>query len=220
MKNYFINEDDFSLEQVALRIKHTDLTPGIEPIRLDIDKIVAIIKRTGIDNLAGLRNALRNKKKMHDFSLLTGIDEKYIVLLRREIEGWIIKSIKIRDFYWLDGELITTLHEIGLCSTDEIYYRLSIEDEQLEIARNHQLSPEDLCYILTLSTITRIRWVSPVVARILIESGYNTIEKIKEANPGKLCIEIEQLNSSRNYYKGKIGERDIRRMIHEAGYVK
>jgi hypothetical protein len=57
-----------------------------------------------------------------------------------------------------------------------------------------------------------------IVFKMGVPSGKQ--EKIKEANPGKLCIEIDQLNSSRNYYKGKIGERDIRRMIHEAGYVK
>jgi hypothetical protein len=219
MKSYFIKEDDFFLEQVVSRIKSTDLTPGIEPIKHDIEKNAAILEGTGVGNLAGLRKVLRNKKKLPEFSRQTGIEEDYLVLLRREIEGWVIRPIKIGDFFWLDEQLINTLHEIGLGSTDKIYNRLSIEDEKLEITRNYNLSREDLDYILNLSTITRIRWVSPVVARILIESGYHTIEKIKHANPGKLCKEIDQLNSSRNYFKGKIGERDIRRLILEAFFV-
>lgn len=219
MKNYFINEDDYSLEQVVSRIKKTDLTPGIEPIKQDIEKNAVTLERMGVKNLAGLRKALRNKKKLHEFSQKTGIDENYLLLLRREIEGWVIKPIKIRDFCWLNEQLINTLNEIGLCSTDEIYNRLSTEEEKLEIARNHQLSRKDLDYLLTLSTITRIRWVSPVVARILIEAGYSSIEKIKEADPGRLCKEIGLLNTPRNYYKGKIGERDIRRLINEACYV-
>ncbi len=54
---------------------------------------------------------------------------------------------------------------------------------------------------------------------MLYESGYRTIEDVLKANAEEMCEKMDKTGKEKNLYKGKIGMRDINRIISAAKYV-
>ena len=73
--------------------------------------------------------------------------------------------------------------------------------------------------ISVLVDLTRIQWVSPVAARMLVSAGYSNVKAVSDANPDTLCSELDRVNKENRYFKGTIGLRDIRRLVKAASYV-
>lgn len=73
--------------------------------------------------------------------------------------------------------------------------------------------------LFCLVNLTRIQWISPLAARCLFSAGYNNVKKAAKANAEKMCNELDRINKEKGFFKGKIGLRDIRRLIKAAAYV-
>lgn len=216
---YDIAESEYDLARIEQRITNTDLTPAIEPIRKDIHENLSRLEPCGVKDLGGLRRLLKDKKKLASVSARSGIAEDVLVLLRREIEGWFAEPVKLKDIAWLDPGIVDALARCDIFTSKDAYERLTADHQRGEIGQKSGVEQPVLEYVYQLSSLSRIRWVSPSVARVLIELGYDA-EALKQADAGRLAKEIETLNGQQQYYKGKIGERDVARLIREAGYVE
>jgi hypothetical protein len=73
--------------------------------------------------------------------------------------------------------------------------------------------------IYSLVDLTRIQWVSPTAARMLTSAGYTNAKMVSEANAEELCSQLDRVNKKNKYFKGKIGLRDVKRLIKAASYV-
>ncbi len=217
---YYLDENRFLLQDIIQRINSTDLTPSIEPTKENISILSKAFEKFGIQSLADLRKMLKDKNKYSEYASMFSVDENYFVLLRREIEGWIVDKIKLSEIDWIDEKIINKLSSLNIVNTEEAYSVYMDKSQRKEILDNFQNDQMIIEYIFHFSEIMRIRWVSKNVARVLLELGYDTVTKIKTAKAEKLAIEIDELNAKKKYYKGKIGFRDISRLIHEASYVK
>ena len=67
-----------------------------------------------------------------------------------------------------------------------------------------------------LTDLSRIRWVNHTFAYVLLESGYDTVEKVANADYKELYTTIKQLNEERKIYNAHIGERDMKMVIESA----
>lgn len=75
----------------------------------------------------------------------------------------------------------------------------------------------DALYVL--ADLTRIQWVSPTVAGMLVSAGYTDAKAVSDADPERLCSDLDRINKENKYFDGKIGLRDIRRLVKAASYV-
>ena len=73
--------------------------------------------------------------------------------------------------------------------------------------------------LATLADLTRVQWVSPTAARMLVETGCESAAELAAADPDALCEALERVNEGDRHFKGKIGLRDVTRLVHSAGYV-
>ena len=64
-----------------------------------------------------------------------------------------------------------------------------------------------------LTDLSRIRWVNHTFAYVLLEAGYDTLEKVTQADPVKLYEEIKDLNTRREVYRGHIGRHDMELLV-------
>ncbi len=142
-----------------------------------------------------------------------------MILLRREIEGWIPKKIKIKELKTISKNTVEMLEKMDINTVDKIFNLWQIKNEKEKILKEFKNELNELETVFKMSDLSRIRWVSPVVAQILLELGYNNPKKISEANVKKLYKDFDKLNIEKGYFKGKIGLRDINRVISEAKYV-
>jgi hypothetical protein len=217
--NYYIDDTKVSLQDLKKRIEETDLIPSRVSLLENIDTIFKELNKQGIKTLADLRKQLKTPQSMNAFSIKPNLDEKYLALLIREIESYFPKTFSINKFTWLSKKECEKLTAAGLNNTKKIYETLSQKDKVKKISAEYKISTSFLDVILNLTDLTRIQWTSSLFARMLFEAGYKTSKKVAQADAEELCNAVDSINKKGKYFNGKIGLRDIKRLINSAKYV-
>ena len=217
--SYYIDAEKVSLDDVQKRIKETDLIPSRCSLLEDIDEKFLKLKANGALTLADLRKGLKNPKNIPALSKRTGIDPAYLTVLRRETESFFPKTCALGAFDWLLKKDCDTLERKGLKNTLLLYEALDTPKKREEMATALGFDKNFIDSLFSLVDLTRIQWTSAIVARMLVAAGYTTVQSVSTANPDELCSELDRVNKENKYFKGKIGLRDIRRLIKAASYV-
>lgn len=206
------------LDAVMIRICETDLVPSRASLLDDIQGKFSKLKEI-CRSLADLRDALKNEKSRMQISGKTGIHMDYLILLRREIEGYFPKPAPLRSFDWLPAETVSALEKQGLKNTASIFDAFGSEAKKTEFMNMSDLDRDSVESVFRLADLTRIQWVSPVVARMLAEAGCPDPKAVADADPETLCADLSQINAGGRFFNGTIGLRDIKRLVQAASYV-
>ncbi|OJF92407.1 DUF4332 domain-containing protein [Alkalibacterium sp. 20] len=217
--SYYIDEDKVTLDNLQNRIEETDLVPSRILLLEKIDKQFVKLKEHGFFTLKDLRKGLENKKDIPTLSKKTGIDHDYLVLLRREIEGYFPKACQLNSFDWLPQKDIAKLETLDYKNSVLLFEALSLSEKKTEIINDYGFEPEFIESIHNLLDLTRIQWVSPNFARMLVSAGYTNVRMVSMADADELCSKLDKVNKENKYFKGKIGLRDIKRLVKAASYV-
>jgi hypothetical protein len=216
---YYLQDEQVSLDDLQRRIEETDLVPSRSSLLENIEDKFMTLKSQGISTLAGLRKELKNSKKIPSFSEKTGIEEQYLKLLRREIESYFPKAFPLKSFDWLPKSELSKLEKKGYKNTALLFEALNSSEKRKEIIDTMRIDAGFIDSIYSLVDLTRIQWVSPTAARMLISAGYTNAKMVSKANAEELCSRLEQANKGNKYFKGKIGLRDVKRLVKAAFYV-
>ncbi|BCY17513.1 hypothetical protein hrd7_13620 [Leptolinea sp. HRD-7] len=209
---YCFTAEAISLTALKERILSTDLVPSREPIKTGLDDVLAKLNELGIQNLAVLRKELKDNSRLFAIAEQTGIDKDHLALLRREVESWYPKPFSLKDFDWIPAEETAKLEEAGVKTTADLF-------ENPEKAQAAGIQPDLMEHLLKCADLTRIQWVSPLTARMLIEAGYSAPADVASADPEDLDQGMQAVNTENAWFKGRIGLRDIKRLIDAARYV-
>ncbi len=208
---YCFNAEPISLNALKERILTTDLVPSREPIKEGLDVVLSKLADLGIENLAILRKELKDNKRLFAIADQTGLDKDHLALLRREVESW-YKPFSLKEFDWIPADETAKLEAAGIKTTADLF-------ENPEKARATGVPAVHLDHLLTCADLTRIQWVSPLTARMLLTAGYGTPARVANAVPEELDKEMQSVNTENAWFKGRIGLRDIKRLIDAARYV-
>jgi hypothetical protein len=219
MKTYHINDEGISLADLRKRIEETDLVPSRALLLDGLIRKIRLLEEKGISTLARLRKELKTSRRLEALSESTGIEMQYLILLRREIESYFPKPPALRAFDWLPVQEIGKLEEMGIRNVASLYEAAGRAGSQVDLADEAGVDPAILEILVQLADLTRVQWVSPTAARMLLEAGYVNAADIAETDPVDLCEALEEINEGNRFFKGKIGLRDIKRLVRAAGYV-
>lgn len=217
--SYYINANKVKLEDLMSRITESDLVPSRRKLLEDIEVNFDKLKKCGILTLADLRKSIKNPKNIVPLSEKTRIEIEYLTLLRREVESYFPKAYILSAFDWLEKNQITKLERKGYKNAALLYEAFEIPSKREEIIASTGLEKDFTDDIIALVDLTRIQWVSPIFSKVLHEAGYNSAKSIAEANVEELYKAVERINKEGRYFKGKIGIRDIARLIKSASYL-
>lgn len=217
--NYYINTEKIGLDELRKRIEETDLVPSRSSLIDGINENFSKLKKSGYITFADLRKDLKNSKNISKISEKTEISIEYLTLLRREIESYFPKPFPLKGFEWISEKEITELVRAGYKNTVLFYEAFSSLKERKALAKELDIDLSIIEELYTLISLTRIQWTSPVAARMFIAAGYKDVKSILTADAEKMCEEIDRVNKKNEYFKGKIGLRDIKRLINAASYV-
>ncbi|MCK9346260.1 MAG: DUF4332 domain-containing protein, partial [Bacteroidales bacterium] len=117
------------------------------------------------------------------------------------------------------GEVVSMLDKAGIKDTVDLFDKVKTPKNRKSFATETGISNSDLLKLTKLTDLSRIRWVGVMFARILYESGFDTLEKVANADYMELYYRIIQTNKEKNLYKGKIGLNDMRLCVHAAKEV-
>jgi len=218
-KTYHIDAEIVSLDDLQKRLEATDLVPSRASLINELESTIKILKEHTIQTLADLRAEMKTKIKLEALSVTTGIDKQYLVLFRREIESYFPKPHPLKKFTWFPYEEIQKLELKGIRNTTVFYKTYVNAENKEEFVRSSEVKSEIIEELIQLCGLTRMQWTSPLAAKMLFDAGYKNVEKVAKAEPEELYNSLVQINEGYKYFKGKIGLRDIKRLIHSAKYV-
>jgi hypothetical protein len=217
--SYSIEAEQITLNDLRKRIEATDLTPSRAALKVDINVRMMALERQGIATLAQLRYQLKNAKRLETLAQATAIDEQYLILLRREVEGYFPKPLPLSDFDWLPQEDIARLEQYGISNTAALYEATSDARRRDTLAKSAGIADDSLEMLAQLADLTRVQWVSPTVARMLVAAHYHNPAQVAGADANELTEALARVNAGGRFFKGKIGLRDVQRLIQAASYV-
>jgi hypothetical protein len=215
--SYYVDADRMSLEQLRKRLEGTDLIPSHQPLLEGMPRKFALLGAAGIKSVAALRVRLKNAKALAAVATDSGIDPEYLGLLRRVVEGFFPKPQQLNVFDWLDQAVIARLKEAGITDTRQLYEAATSETSAL--AKKFGVSKKALSECVALADLSRVQWVSPTFARVLVAAGFASATEVAKAEPNALYTRVARANDGARFYKGRIGLPDIKRLITASRHV-
>ena len=212
---YYCDMRAISLDKLRENLHYQRLLPSQQVLLDGIDAKFEAIKTQGINDLRALGAALKSKEKAKDLSELTGIDEKYLTVLRREVSSYRPASRKIADFSLIDGNTKRKLLDIGVKTTEQLFPYVSTKAARKQLSADIGISGEEAVMLAKLCDVSRLRYVNCDFAQLLVNSTYDTVEKIKKADHMKLYEELKALNECNIYYTGHIGPKDMDFLVRD-----
>jgi Domain of unknown function (DUF4332) len=216
---YYIDAESISLADLQERIAATDLVPSRVALLDQLGTKVKALERYGITTLAQLRHELKNTRRLEAVAQTTGIDVPYLVLLRREIEGYFPKPSALQDFTWLPRGEIAKLEQQGIRDTAVLYEATSSARRRTTLAKSTGVDAATIAALARLADLTRVQWVSPITARMLVAAAYDSASKVAAAKAEDLYEALRRVNEGNRFFKGTIGLRDVKRLVQAAGYL-
>lgn len=207
--------DDFKkwLEQIEYFI------PSRKVLAEDINKRFDLLQSHGVSDLFELNEKLKTKKKLAEFVKISKLPEDYLTHLGREIKSFHPPARKIKDFQYLDDKIIEALQEKGIVNTLKLYDRVATKKERNKLKKELNLTNAEVLLLAKLADLSRLRYVSPLFATLLVNSSGDTVEKVQKADPKKLYQELIDLNADNKFYKGNIGAKDMEFLVRVSAFV-
>jgi len=213
---YYIDLERISIDDYKTMLKTVDRIPSWRVVQDHIDEHLDIVKQQNIQNVAELKKALKTTGHVQKFSQQSGLPEQYVAVLRRVTNGYHPKPNRIQDFPCLAEDIVKKLNTVGIKNTLQLYPEIVTANKRNELAGRTGIDTQDMMTLTKLTDLSRIRWVNHTFAYVLLESGYDTAQKVAQADYHALYDTIRQLNQERALYKGNIGAHDMKLCVEAA----
>ena len=210
---YYIDLNDINLEKFRDNLKNSRLLPSQQKLLENTDKRFITMEDHGIYNMEQLKNRLKTKKDVLLFSDETGLPVDYLTILRREVNSYQPKPIRLTDFPDIDSQNTQQLGQLGIKNTKQLFPFVRSPIEREELAERSQIDSEAVLELTKLTDVARVKWVGPKFARLLVESEFDTVEKIAYSDYQELYAALGKINESTGIYKGKLGIEDMKQWV-------
>jgi hypothetical protein len=217
--DYHADLQAFSLDALKQRLLAQPLFASHRVLIQNIDEQFAILQAHGIQNLADVFRQLKTKNSSAVCAKQTGIDEHYLTLLRREVNGYLPKPANFSDFPNLGEETIKSLQAMQIRHTADLFPFIRTAAKREAFSQRSGLSMETVLLLTHLTDLARIRWVGPAFSILLLRAGYDTVAKVIAADAQQVYHTLIQLNEKELVYGGKIGLADMRLLVQVANDV-
>jgi hypothetical protein len=185
------------------------MLPSRKILKDELDKRFEIIQNENIHNLKKLRDCLKNKEKINDFSKKTNLSIDYLTILKREISSYISNPVKLSDFPDVDIESINKLDKIGIYNSKQLFEKTQTNYDIEDIIEESGISEEDLVELINMSDLVRIWGVGAIFARIVLEAGIKSVKEFAGSDPKKSYKKYIEINNKKGYTKATFVEKDI-----------
>lgn len=215
---YYFNLEKMGISKLREYMMRTELFPSHKLLLDNLEEKLDIIVSQGIDNTFQLKKSLKTKKNIAEFAEKTDIEVDYLTVLRRFINGLQIKPLDLAGFSIIDNSLLKKLLASGIKNTEQLYKQIEDFDDKMIFKKSFYIDDRTLELIAGIADISRLRYVGHSYAMILIEAGYDSIEKIKSADLMELHKLLTAVNNKRKYVKTNISLKDMKFLIEDEIY--
>ena len=181
--SYHIDTSKYSLQEMKEDLLSRDLIPSRLPLKEGLTSNFQILEGEGIQTLGDLISALKNKKKIGEFSSASGISEKYLTLLRREANSYLPNPVPLDKFSGFEEKDINKLAAAGVKNSRHLFEIMKDNLDAGTFPAEFGVSSEILFELAGLSDLVRAYGVGPAFARILYDTGIHSISEFRSYSP-------------------------------------
>lgn len=216
---YYIDLSKITLNKFKDNLKSGYLLPSQQILKEDIDKKFKALKSQNIENMHQLQQALKTKGKIDNFSSSSGLSVDYLTVLRRMVNSYHPQPRKLKDFTCLSAETKNKLENMNIKTTPQLFEKVALKEDRNKLKAELYIGDDEALILAKISDVSRLRYVNPAFATLLINSKYDTVEKIKTADYNELYHELITLNGNKKYYKGRINLKDMDFLVNDTNNV-
>ena len=170
-EGYSISLESYPLQKLQDRLAHIHLSASQKILRENLNDRFQTLQELGIQNLRQLQVALKDKKALVAFARQSGLPQEYLTVLRRWVNGYMLKPIPLADFPPADRAAVATLEEMGIKGTLQLFPRVRTPKARACLAAESGIDPEEILKLTKLTDLARLKWVGPKFAHLLLVSG-------------------------------------------------
>lgn len=220
--NYHLDPSTIDLDRVKGEIGGRKLSPKRQILGDQLDARFARLREAGIDTLADLLQACKNKRAIATCASVTGISEEYLTILGREARGYLPQPVDLRRIPDSDIETVTKLHDAGLGDSKRLWERLvpatpqgrgdkggGVTEAAEELALELEIDPEVVREFWQLADLARVPGVGPTFARLIHLSGYPTTRELGAAEVEELERRLREANAGKRYTSVMATQTDL-----------
>jgi len=178
-----IETSKYSLQEMKEDLLSRDLIPSRLPLKEGLTSNFQILEGEGIQTLGDLISALKNKKKIGEFSSASGISEKYLTLLRREANSYLPNPVPLDKFSGFEEKDINKIAAAGVKNSRHLFEIMKDNLDAGTFPAEFGVSSEILFELAGLSDLVRAYGVGPAFARILYDTGIHSISEFRSYSP-------------------------------------
>ena len=216
---YSIDLNQISSPRYMEILKKQNLLPGRKILLENLEENFHRMAATGIHNLAELKNNMSSAGRLSAFAVKTGIPENYLTILKRELGSLEQKPVPVIDFSGISANTVSILQNKRIRTSKEVY-DFTVGPNNISIAsREMGIEAGELQELSSLCDLVRINGVGAIAARTLYEGGYKSVTEIAYAKAAELLESMNAVNADKQYYKAKLGEKDMQFIIDAANII-
>lgn len=213
--NYMPELSKISLDEFKHNLKTGRLLPSRKILLENIDKIFSKLKNAGLNNAETLRDTLKNSTKLKKLAEETDIEEKYLKILKREVNNLLPTPIKFNEIPNISKEILNKLVSIGINDTEALFPYVCDIKSRNHFKNNYKFSEEEIQWLTKIVDVSRIKWVGPKLAGLIVDSKYDTVEKLANGKPAEVLKALNDAKNEKNNYQGSLGIDDIESWINQ-----
>lgn len=204
-----------SLDEFKNVLKTGRLLPSRKPLLVEIDGTFSKLQNANITNVSILRENLKSTEKIQNLVQITGIPETYFKLLKREVNNLLPTPIKFCNVPNITENILIQLDKLNIKDTEYLFPFIKDVNSRLELSRVSGLPEVDVLSLTKLVDVSRIKWVGPKLARLIVDTKYDTVEKLAKADPVDVLEALNDAKEKHKSYDGPLGINDIDSWIRQ-----
>jgi hypothetical protein len=206
---YSIELSKISLDEFKEIMLSIELLPGRRIMPDNLAEVIERLKQKGITHLDALRKLLQNKKQYPELTetLLVSVD--YLVILNREINGYISKPLQLSALDVFSAAELEKLEKAGIKSTRDFYEQSLSKTARQELSARLSLPAQQIILALELADLLRINGVGPTYARILHTIGVKSVSDYLRYKTDEILEKYKKANNEKQFTRVNLGEKDI-----------
>jgi hypothetical protein len=216
---YYSDLASISIDSYKTKLESAYLPPSRMILKERMDERFDYFKSVGINNLQELIQTLKKKDLYAELSKVNCLSGDYLKILLRELNSIHPKPNKIKEFAGIPPDTVSSLEQIGIKNTFQLFDKIKNAKERKELAESTGIADSEILELTKLTDLSRIKWVGVTFARMLYDLGIDTVEKASMADSIDLHKRINQINKEKNIYRGQIGLNDIKIFVNAAKEV-
>jgi predicted flap endonuclease-1-like 5' DNA nuclease len=198
---YYIDLEGFSLERFRHILETGEVLPGRKVLKEKTAERFAALEAMGITNMKELIDALKTKKRLERSAQESGLPVDYLTVLRREANSYLPNPVNLRDIPDVNPEYVKRLDALGIKHSKHLFERTVTLADRAELSKLSGVPDDALLELVKMSNLARIYGVGPVYARLLYDTGADTLDKIDKCSPEDLLQRLHEVNDEKKYTK-------------------